>query len=140
MPSKTFAANSSTLILNGTNIKDLIDGDGIVIKPVNPLTSHTRGINGVNIQKRADSGVHDLTVKVLRYSDSHDFFRDIVAEDTPTILAGSLKESYTDEEGETHVETYTLAGGSITDQPEDTRNNQEGNMEMNYTIRFNSVK
>jgi len=65
------AADSTTVVLNGTAIVDLSEGDYIVLTPANPATSHINSTNGgVNINERSDRGVHDLTLRVQRYSAS----------------------------------------------------------------------
>jgi len=59
------AADSTTVVLNGTAIVDLSEGDYIVLTPANPATSHINSTNGgVNICERSDRGVHDLTLRV----------------------------------------------------------------------------
>ena len=60
MATITLAADSTTLILNDTSIRDFLAGDVLTLPPVNPSTSHVKGNNGsVNINERSDKGVYD---------------------------------------------------------------------------------
>ena len=62
-------AESTTLVLNGFAITDFASGDRLELNPVNPLTSQVNAANGnVTINKRVDGGVHDLVVRVQRFS------------------------------------------------------------------------
>jgi len=73
------AADSTTVVLNGTAILDLAEGDYIVLTPVNPATSHINSTNGgVNINERSDRGVHDLALRVQRYSASDGFLNNLL--------------------------------------------------------------
>lgn len=136
MASIVLDADSTTLVLNGTAITDLIDGDILELTPVNPLTSHVNSSNGgVNINKRSDGGVHDLTVRVQRYSASDVFLNNASNQASPVVFNGSLKEDYT-RDGTAGAESWILENGSITTRPTSTKNNTDGNSLQEYTIRF----
>jgi len=55
------------------------------------------------------------------------------------VFDGSLKESYTSN-GSTGIESWLMEAGSLTTQPTQTKNNQDGDAMMEYTIRFRTAK
>jgi len=131
-------ADSTTLVLNGHLFNDFIDGDALVISPPNDLASRNRSVRGLNIQKRSDAGVRDLTFTLPKYSDDDIWLNSQLNKDVPVIFKGSVKENYV-KDGVEFVTTYTLEDGTITTQPTDTRNNVDGNQDMAYTIQFNKA-
>lgn len=134
----TVAADSSTLTLDGTVIRDYEAGDGYTLAPVNPSTAHTNSSNeGVTIHERLDRGVHDLTVRVQKYS-ADDIFLNSLRNDPAKVIAGSLKESFV-KDGADGVDTHELQAGSITTQPTAVKSSTDGNSLMEYTIRFRNV-
>ena len=134
-----FAAESTSLILNGAAILDVVEGDFIELNPVNDLTSHTNSsAGGVNINKRVDGGVHDLIIRVQKYSDSDVLLNSAMNQDSPVVYNGSVKEDFI-RDGVAGVESYILENGSLTTRPGNTKNNQEGNGSMEYTIRFRNA-
>ena len=53
------------------------------------------GINGgVNINERSDRGVHDLTLRVQRFSESDVFMNSLARQSPPVVINGSAKENY----------------------------------------------
>lgn len=135
----SFAADSTTLVLNGQIINDLVDGDTVTLTPVNPNTAHTRSTNSVNIQGRSDAGVFELLFRVPKYGESDIFMTPRLTASPPEIFEGTLKEDYV-KDGQEVVSTWVLSEGSLTTQPTDTRNNTDGNNLMEYTIRFNRTE
>jgi hypothetical protein len=136
----TFAVELTSLNLNGHTFKDYIDGDVMELNPVNPATSRYRGKNSVAIIKRADADVHDLVIRVLRYSDDDVFLNSQRNLPVPVTFSGSAKSNYVSEDGTTQgVESWILSDGSITTQPSEVYNNTEYNGAMEYTIQFNSA-
>tara|TARA_R100000655_G_scaffold15789_3_gene34811 strand:+ start:13758 stop:14183 length:426 start_codon:yes stop_codon:yes gene_type:complete len=131
-------ADSTTLVLNGRLFNDFIDGDALVLSSPNELASRNRSTRGINIQKRSDSNVKDLTFTVPKYSDDDIYMNSQINKDIPVIFKGSVKENYI-KDGLEFVTTYTLEDGTITTQPTDTRNNVDGNQDMSYTIQFNKA-
>lgn len=132
----TLPADATTLVLNGTAITDLVEGDNLTLAPVNPATSHVNSTNGgVNIQGRGDAGVYDLTVRVQRLSDSDTFMNDALRQAPPTVFNGSMKTDFT-RDGIDAVESWILENGSITTQPTITVNDQDGNALAEYVLRF----
>lgn len=135
----TMAAESTTLVLNGFPILDLSEGDFLTLTPANPASAHANSSNGgVSIKARIDGGVHDLVVRVQKYSDSDILLNGWRNSPAPTLINGSAKENY-QRDGVDAVSTYRLENGSITTQPTDTRNNQDGNALVEYTIRFRNA-
>lgn len=133
------AADSTTLVLNGTAIVDLIEGDYLELNPVNALTSHVNSASGgVNIHKRVDANVHDLIVRVQRFSNGDIFLNSASNQDAPTVFNGSVKEDFI-KDGTAGAESYILENGSITTRPANVKNNQDGNGVMEYTLRFRNV-
>jgi hypothetical protein len=133
------AANSTTLIINGTVISDLVEGDTVSLAPVNPATSHNNAIGGgVTINERTDKAVYDLTVNVHMLSASDAYLTGIINQAAPVVLNGSAKQSYT-RDGEQFEESYSLESGSITTQPTKTTNSTDGNNTMTYVMRFRTV-
>jgi len=132
-------ANSTTLVLNGTVIADLIEGDFLEINPVNPLTSQVNSSDGgVNIKKRVDGGVHDLIVRVQKFSVADVFLNNAMNQESPVIFNGSAKEDFI-RDGVEGAESYLMENGTFTTRPGNAKNNQEGNNAMEYTIRFRNV-
>lgn len=133
-------ADSTSLTLNNAAFNDFIEGDYVEIAPVNPLTSRINGTgNDVNITKRSDSNVFDVTVRLIRYSDSDVAMNAIVNSEDVVVLEGTIKESYT-RDGTPSKESWVLTGGSITDQPTEVKNNQDGNAAMEYKIQCRAIR
>lgn len=137
----TIAADSATLILNDRAFSSFAEGDYLTLTPVNPASAHVNSTSGgVSISERFDKDVYDLVFRVQKYSpDDVAMLGYINNPDGVTLLAGSLKESYTIDGG-AGVESWNLDAGSITTQPTQTKNNQDGNALMEYTIRFRTAK
>lgn len=132
-------ADSTTLVLNGYIFTALGEGDEMTFTSVNPLTSHVNsGKDGVTIKKRLDGGVTDHVLRVQKYSDDDVYLNSIAMGQNVTVLNGSAKENYT-KDGTEFVCTLQLNNGSITTKPVDTRNNQDGDALMEYTIRFRNA-
>ena len=88
-------------------------GDYIVLTPANPATSHINSTNGgVNICERSDRGVHDLALRVQRYSESDGFLNNLLRQSPPVVINGSLKENFT-RDGTDGVESWSLELGSV---------------------------
>lgn len=139
MAAITIPASGTTLTLNGTRIGDLAEGDAIVIAPVNDATNKTLGINGgVAIKDRLDSGVADVTIRVLKFSDSDIFLNGALNQGAPVVFNGSVKRNFI-RDGVDGVETYTLENGSITTKPTNTINLQDGAEAMEYVINFRNA-
>lgn len=135
----TLAADSTTLILDGVAITDLAEGDTITIAPVNPATAHVNAINGgVSINERSDRGVHDVTVRVHKYSASDVLLNSKLRQSPPAVINGSAKENYT-RDGADFVESWLLENGSVTTQPTNTKNSTDGNALSEYVIRFRNA-
>lgn len=135
----TLAADATTLILNGTAIVDVPAGDTITIAPVNPATSRNNAIGGgVNINERTDGGVHDLTVRVQKYSASDVFLNNLLRQSPPAVITGSAKTAY-NRDGQDGEQSWLLEGGSFTTRPTDTDNNTDGNAVMEYMIQFRNA-
>jgi len=119
------STETTTLVLNGTAINDYINGDIITLIPANPVSSHINGSNGsVNINQRSDRDVYDLTIRVMRMSDSDSFLNNIMR--SSPITKDSID----------NVESWILENGSIITQPTITLNNEDGNGLSEYVIRF----
>jgi len=130
------STETTTLVLNGTAINDYINGDIITLIPANPVSSHINGSNGsVNINQRSDRDVYDLTIRVMRMSDSDSFLNNIMRSSPITVINGSLKENFTKDSID-NVESWILENGSIITQPTITLNNEDGNGLSEYVIRF----
>ena len=132
------AADSTTVVLYGFLVDDLVDGDYVLMTPANPATAQTRGLNSVNVQRRSDGLVYDITIRVPKYSATDEQFNSWISTSIPTILNGSIKENY-EKDGTARVCTYSIEGASFTTLPTDTRNNQDGNNMMEYIIRANTT-
>jgi len=133
------AADSTTVVLNGTAIVDLSEGDYIVLTPANPATSHINSTNGgVNICERSDRGVHDLALRVQRYSASDGFLNNLLRQSPPVVINGSVKENFS-RDGTDGVESWSLELGSVTTQPTSTKSGTDGNAVQEYVIRFRNA-
>ena len=134
MATIAFKGDSTTLILNDEVISDFINGDILELAPVNPETARTYGVNrAVNVQHRSDKDVHVLKFRVMRDSDSDIFLNTQLNKDKPVIFTGSIKEIFI-KDGEELTESFELQSGSFTDKPTHTKNNQDGNAQVEYTI------
>jgi hypothetical protein len=132
-------ADSTTLVLNGTIIKDLAEGDIVTISSVNELTTHQNGTKGnVIIKKRVDSDVHDLVVNVMKFSDSDILLNSWQLQDVPVVVNGSLKEIFI-RDGVEAIENFLIENGSLTAQPEHKFNNQDGSAVVAYTFRCRAI-
>jgi hypothetical protein len=135
----TMSADSTTLVLNGFAITDFAEGDVVELNPINELTSHVNGSAGaVNINKRNDAGVHDLIVRVQKFSGSDVFLNSQRNQPAPVVFNGSVKEDFT-RDGTAGAESYILENGSFTAQPSNVKNNTDGNGMIEYTIRFRTA-
>jgi hypothetical protein len=135
----TLAADATTLVLNGTAIIDTPAGDTITLAPVSPSTGRNNAINGgVNINERSDKGVHDVTVRVQKYSESDSFLNNLERQSPPSVINGSAKTAYS-RDGQESEQSWLLEGGSFTTKPTDTHNDTDGNAVMEYVIQFRSA-
>lgn len=140
MAAISFAADSTTLVLNGHIFNDFVAGDKMDLQPVNPLTSQVDSSNGgVNIQKRSDSGKHTLVIRVPKMSDDDVYLNSVINQKLPVVLNGSMKDNFV-KDGVDGVESYILENGSITTQPGNTKNDQDGNALMEYTVLFRNAQ
>lgn len=136
----TISADSATLILNDRAIRSLAEGDYLTLTPANAATAHVNSASGgVSISERFDKDVYDLAFSVQKFSDDDVFMLGLINSEGPAVITGSLKESYTID-GSPGIESWTLEAGSVTTQPTQTKNNQDGNAMMEYTIRFRTAK
>lgn len=134
------SADSATLILNDRAMTSLAEGDYLTLAPVNPASAHVNSASGgVTISERMDKDVHDLTFRVQKYSADDIQLLGFLNSEGPTVVEGALKESYTID-GSPGVESWTLESGSVTTQPTNTKNNQDGNAMMEYVLRFRTAK
>lgn len=134
----TVPADSSTLTLNGRVIQAYEAGDVYTLTPANPSTAHTNSSDGgVTIHERVDRGVHDLTVRVQKFSDD-DIFLNGLRNAPAEVIDGSLKEVFS-KDGAEGVDTHELATGSVTTQPTPVKSDTDGNSLMEYVIRFRNV-
>lgn len=132
-------ADGTTLTLNGRIITDYVAGDVFELSPVNPLTAHVNASNGgVNVNKRTDGDVHNLTLRIQKFSGDDAFFQNAVNQKTPVIFNGSAKTAFV-RDGTAGVASRILENGSITTQPTEVTNDQDGNALMEYVIQFRSV-
>ena len=130
-------ATTMQLTFGGTNVTvdDFIAGDVITITPVNSQTSRTYGAkNSVNIQRRIDKDVKTVTFRVTKFGAT-----DIAitafnnAETLTSVVEGSIKTIYY-KDGSQMIENYKITGGSFLIDPTDTKNNQDRNSAMEYTL------
>lgn len=136
----TISAESATLVLNDRSITAFAEGDYLTMTPANAATAHVNSASGgVTIVERFDRDVYDLLVRVQKYSGDDVFLLGLLNSEDVTIINGSLKEAYTSD-GTAGVESWNLDSGSITTQPTQTKNNQDGNALMEYTIRFRTAR
>ncbi|HDL8226831.1 TPA: hypothetical protein ACGPJB_000621 [Yersinia enterocolitica] len=134
------SADTATFVLNGRIITDIAAGDYITLTPTNPLTSRANSAqNGVTISKRVDAGVTVMVVRVQKYSNDDVWLNQQINTDIPVVFNGSVKESFV-RDGAALKETYDLQVGSITTQPTQTKNNQDVNALMEYTIEFRNIR
>lgn len=129
-------ADATTLVINGQAIVNMAEGDIVTIEPVNEATSRINGIGGsININERSDKDVHNVTVRVLKYSESDAFLNNIRRQSPPPVINGSVKTAF-NRDGSEAEESWLLEGGSITTQPTDTKNSTDGNAMMEYVMQF----
>ncbi|EKN5130129.1 TPA: hypothetical protein ACNAAR_001228 [Yersinia enterocolitica] len=132
-------SSTATIVLNGRIITDIVTGDYVTLTPSNPLTSRANSAqNGVTISKRVDAGVHVMVLRVQKFSNDDIWLNGLRNSEIPTVINGSIKESFT-RDGASLKETYDLQVGSLTTQPTQTKNNQDVNALMEYTIEYRNV-
>lgn len=130
--------NSTTLTLNGFVFTNLIEGDAVELAPVNPKTFRVNSQKGVTIGNRSDGDVHDLTVRVQKYSQDDVFLNSAMNQADPVVFNGSLKENFV-RDGADGVASAILELGSLTDRPTDIRNTQDGNAAIEYKIQVRAA-
>lgn len=136
----TISMDSGSLILNDYTFKSFAEGDYLTLTPVNEHTSRVNSSSGgVTIGERMDKDVYDLAFSVQKYSADDVFMLGLINTAGATLIEGSAKESYIIDGG-AGVESWNLDGGSITTLPTQTRNNQDGNALMQYTVQFRTAK
>lgn len=134
------SADTATVVMNGRIITDIAAGDYITLTPTNPLTSRANSAqNGVTISKRVDAGVTVMVVRVQKFSNDDVWLNQQINTDIPVVFNGSVKESFV-RDGAALKETYDLQVGSLTTQPTQTKNNQDVNALMEYTIEFRNIR
>jgi len=92
----------------------------------------------VNINERSDRGVHDLALRVQRYSVYDGFLNNLLRQSPPVVINGSMKENF-NRDGTDGVESWTLELGSLTTQPTSTKSGTDGNAVQEYVIRFRNA-
>ncbi|ELI8120980.1 TPA: hypothetical protein ACQQX6_004361 [Yersinia enterocolitica] len=133
-------SSTATIVLNGRIITDIVTGDYVTLTPSNPLTSRANSAqNGVTISKRVDAGVHVMVLRVQKFSNDDIWINGLSNSEIPTVINGSIKESFI-RDGASLKETYDLQVGSLTTQPTQTKNNQDVNALMEYTIEFRNIR
>lgn len=133
------SADTATIVLNGRIITDIPSGDYLTLTPSNALTSRANSSqNGVTISKRVDSGVHVMVFRVQKFSNDDVWLNQQRNSAIPVVFNGSIKESFV-RDGAALKETYDLQVGSITTQSTQTKNNQDVNALMEYTIELRNV-
>lgn len=133
------SADTATIVLNGRIITDIASGDYLTLTPSNALTSRANSSqNGVTISRRVDSGVHVMVFRVQKFSNDDVWLNQQRNSAIPVVFNGSIKESFV-RDGAALKETYDLQVGSVTIQPTQTKNNQDVNALMEYTIEFRNV-
>jgi len=136
----TIQADSATLILNDRSMTAFAEGDFLTLTPANAASAHVNSASGgVSISERFDKDVYDLMFRVQKFSTDDVFMLSALNSENLIVFAGSLKESYSID-GNAGVESFTLEAGSITTQPTQTKNNQDGNALMEYMLRFRTAK
>lgn len=141
MPAIRVSADGATLTLNGRVMQDLQEGDSIELDPANPHSAQINGVrpDSVTITSRNDRNVHDLTIRIQKFSEDDTFLNSIRNQEFPEVIEGSLKESFI-RDGNDGEESWILEQGSMTDQPTETKNTQDGNAVMQYVIRFRNAR
>ena len=133
------SADTATIVLKGRIITDIAAGDYVTLTPSNPLTSRANSANnGVTISGRVDAGVHVMVIRVQKFSNDDIWLNQQRNAAIPVVLNGSVKESFV-RAGAALKDPYDLQAGSITTQPTQTKNNQDVNALMEYTIEFRNV-
>lgn len=136
----SIANEAATLVLNGYVVRDLSEGDYLTLTPVNPHTVHANSTgNGVSIQKRLDGNVYDLAFTVQKFSPADVYFNNALNQAAPVVFNGSAKEAY-NRDGNNALESWVLETGTLTTMPTHTKNNQDGNAKVTYTVRFRNAQ
>ena len=136
--SNTHQNDSTTLILNKRIITDYAVGDLITNTPVNAPTFRVNTKKSVIVGNRSDAGVHDMVIRIVKFSPDHKWLNNARNQATPVLFSGSLKELY-NEDGVDKVSSWKLEDGSITAVSADTRNDIEGNAILEYTLQFRNA-
>lgn len=135
MTTITIPAESVTILLNGHAFTDTAEGDVITITQPNAVTSRTNSRTGVTIAKRSDAEVTDLVIRVQKYSADDALLNSWKHSVNPTVINGSVKESFS-RSGDDFIENWSLEAGSITDQGDHNKNSQDVDGLIEYTMQF----
>lgn len=126
--------DSTTITLNGTVLRNLAEGDQTVLTFPNARTGRVNSETGVTIHERSDADVCDIAVNVQALSDDDVLLSGFMQSKPLTVIEGSVKRVY-HKNGEKMMQTYSIQAASITDQPAETVNSQDGSAVMSYTIQ-----
>lgn len=139
MATITLPTQGLSIIILGRAITDLVQGDVVTITPVSPVTEHINSANGgVTITKRVDGDVHDVMIPVQKGSASDAYLNSLANTGDATVIDGTIKQNYL-RDGVALVESWACQNGSMTTRPTSTSNNETGNAQRDYTIRFRSA-
>ena len=111
----------------------------MTLEPENEASQQTYAAGGaMTISKHIASDVTTVTIPLLRYSDSDMFLQNLLNQKEIQVMSGSIKETF-EKDGKEMIATYELLNGTFTTRPTYTHNNEDGNSEVTYTIKFRSM-
>lgn len=126
--------DNTTITLNGVVLRNLAEGDQTTVTYPNARTGRVNSETGVTIHERSDAEVADILFRVQKLSDDDVQLSEWQQTKPLTVIDGSIKSIYY-KDGEKFTQTYSIQSASITGQPVETVNSQDGEAVMEYTIQ-----
>lgn len=126
--------DSTTITLNGVVLRNMAEGDQTTITFPNERTGRVNSETGVTIHERSDAEVADIVLRVQKLSDDDILLTGFLQTRPLTTINGSVKSVYY-KDGTKFTQTYSIQAASVTAQPVETVNSQDGNAVMEYTIQ-----
>lgn len=137
-------SGSDTVVINDKTFADFADGNCVEMTFPNDIASVKTGKNGNSIYGLNESGKQcEVKLKLIRGSADDKFLNGLLAQQQSNfagfpLLVGQFIKKIGDGQGNIASDTYIMAGGVFTKQPE-AKTNVEGDTDQStttYTLKF----
>jgi hypothetical protein len=135
----TSLTGKDTIIINGTILNDLADGDCAVLTFPNDITNLKTGKNGNTIYAFNYSGRQcQLSLRLVRGSANDKYLNQLLTlfKNDPagfTLITGTLSKNVGDGAGNITNDTYSLSGGAFKKETE-AKENADGETEQSVAV------